>query len=131
VLQNLIENGVKFNRPGGKVTVAIAQAGPRVMISVTDDGTGIAPVDLPHIFERFYTGNKSRTRAEGGAATADEGNHLQQSSGLGLAIAAKIVEAHGGSLQVATDPGRGTAFQFTLPCAAEPPCPPQQKQEPA
>lgn len=131
VLQNLIENGVKFNRPGGSVTVAVAQSGDRVRIGVTDSGTGIAPEDLPHIFERFYTGNKSRTRAEGKAPAADEGGHLQQSSGLGLAIAAKIVEAHGGVLEVATEPGRGATFQFTLPCAAEPDSPPQQKRQPA
>jgi len=113
VLQNLIENGIKFNRPHGRVTVTLgrAPAGDRVRITVADTGQGIDEADLPHIFERFYTGDASRTRRDGAPA------HLQVSSGLGLAIAAKVMAAHGGELKVESRPGEGAAFHFHLPAA--------------
>ncbi len=77
-------------------------AGAAVRLSVYDSGAGIAAVDLPHIFERFYRGEKSRSRRHGGA-------------GLGLAIARGIVEAHGGQIWAESVPGRGTAMHFSLP----------------
>ncbi len=119
VLQNLVENGIKFNRPGGKVTIRIAALeGKRVAIGVTDTGVGIPPEDLPHIFERFYTGDKSRSRTTTpGVHTVKL--HLGQSSGLGLAIAAKIVAGHDGELQVDSTVGKGTRFHFTLPAAED------------
>jgi two-component system, OmpR family, sensor histidine kinase BaeS len=69
---------------------------------VRDSGEGIQTADLPHLFERFFRGDKSRSRSTGG-------------SGLGLAIARGLVEAHGGSIQVDSQPGQGAVFTFTLP----------------
>jgi signal transduction histidine kinase len=74
---------------------------------VCDTGEGITTEDLPHIFEQFYRGEKSRSRATGGA-------------GLGLAIAQGIIEAHSGHIGVESTPGEGTRFFFTLPALAEP-----------
>lgn len=113
VLQNLIENGIKFNRPQGLVTVTLAHlsADKRVLITVADTGQGIDEVDLPHIFERFYTGDTSRTRR------GDAPDHLQFSSGLGLAIAAKVVAAHGDELKVESRRGEGATFHFHLSVA--------------
>ncbi|MDD5719423.1 MAG: HAMP domain-containing sensor histidine kinase [Candidatus Krumholzibacteria bacterium] len=103
VVQNLMENGIKFGRDGGEVVVSLATLPDRtVEVAVCDDGPGIDSQDLPHIFERFFTGDRSRSRKG-------------QSSGLGLAIAAKIVEEHGSRLTVASEPGRGAAFRFQLP----------------
>jgi signal transduction histidine kinase len=76
-----------------------------VEVSVRDTGEGIDTKDLPHIFERFYRGEKSRSRATGGA-------------GLGLAIAKGLVEAHGGTMGVESTPGEGTRFHFTLPAVS-------------
>ena len=116
VLQNLIENGIKFNRPHGRVTVSLAatDARDRVRVTVADTGQGIAAADLPHIFDRFFTGDASRTRHEEAPA------HLKYSSGLGLAIAAKVVAAHGDELKVESRPGEGATFRFHLAAAAEP-----------
>ena len=113
VLQNLIENGIKFNRPHGRVMITLGRApsGDRVRITVADTGQGIDEADLPHIFDRFYTGDASRTRRDGAPG------HLQVSSGLGLAIAAKIMAAHGEGLSVESRPGEGAAFHFHLPAA--------------
>ncbi len=113
VLQNLLENGIKFNRPRGTVTVSLAATGGRGQVDVTvaDTGQGIAAADQPHIFDRFYTGDASRTRH------ADAPAHLKYSSGLGLAIAAKIVAAHGSELTVESRQGEGATFRFHLPAA--------------
>jgi len=104
VLQNLVDNAVKFNRAGGRVTVTLGPAGARVPVSVRDDGEGIAAEDLPHVFERFYTADKSRTGKDRG-------------SGLGLAIAHRIIQAHGGELTVESRAGQGACFRFDLPAA--------------
>jgi two-component system sensor histidine kinase BaeS len=77
-----------------------------VQVHVADTGAGIAAEDLPHVFERFYRGEKSRSRATGG-------------SGLGLAIAKAIIEAHGGRIWVESQPGHGARFVFTLPLAGQ------------
>jgi signal transduction histidine kinase len=107
VLQNLIENAVKFGRDGGQVVVELTAAGDRtIVVQVRDDGPGIAASDLPHVFERFYTADPSRSRKS-------------QGSGLGLAIAAKIVEGHGSRLTVQSRPGEGASFRFQLAAAAE------------
>lgn len=102
VLLNLLENAVAHTREGGRITVSARQRDGQIYISVADTGEGIPPEDLPMIFERFYRVDKSRTRATGG-------------SGLGLTIAKRLVEAHGGTIEVRSQPGRGSVFTFTLP----------------
>jgi signal transduction histidine kinase len=102
VLNNLIGNALRHTPTGSSVTVSAGRKGPQIHITVSDTGEGISPQDLPHIFERFYRGEKSRNRGTGG-------------SGLGLAIAQGIVLAHGGSIAVESPPGAGTTFQITLP----------------
>ncbi len=103
VLTNLISNAVRHTPAGDTITVEAwreAENGP-VRVDVRDTGEGISPADLPHIFERFYRGEKSRSRATGGA-------------GLGLAIAKGIVEAHGGQLWAESQVGEGSTFSFRL-----------------
>ena len=101
VLSNLVGNALRHTPPGGVVRVqALAQPGG-LRVDIQDTGEGIPAPDLPHVFERFYRGEKSRSRATGGA-------------GLGLAIAKGIVEAHGGTIGVESQPDQGTRFTFTL-----------------
>jgi signal transduction histidine kinase len=105
VLYNLVSNAIRHTPAGGEVLVrAAAGEGGGALLEVRDTGEGIAAEDLPHVFERFYRGEKSRSRATGGA-------------GLGLAIARGVVEAHGGRIWVESEPGRGTRVCFTLPAA--------------
>lgn len=114
VLQNLLENAVKFNRPGGSVVIEITRRDQRTNIEIRDTGYGIPPEDLPHIFDRFYTVNKSRTRSLGGTGPDQLASALGQNSGLGLAIASRIITEHGGNLRVSSRLGAGTTFEFTL-----------------
>jgi signal transduction histidine kinase len=104
VIENLVTNGIRHTPAGGSVTISVAPAGDGagLLFTVADTGEGIAAEDLPHIFERFYRGEKSRSRATGGA-------------GLGLAIARGIVEAHGGRIWAESRHGEGTRVTFTLP----------------
>jgi signal transduction histidine kinase len=105
VMQNLVENGIKFGREGGEVTVIARDVGDgSVEVAVRDDGPGIPLEDQPHIFERFFVGDRSRSLKG-------------HSSGLGLAISAKIVEGHGSELTVESQPGHGACFRFRLPAA--------------
>src|SRR5690606_20248328 len=106
VLRHLIENAMRHTGDGGAVTVAVAGGDGECTVEVRDTGVGIAPADLPHVFERFYRGEKSR----GAAATH---------AGLGLAIVKRIVELHGGRVQASSRPGL-TVFSFTLAYAAAP-----------
>ncbi len=106
VLQNLLENAVLHTENGGTITVTAEQRGSFIAVAVADTGEGISAEDLAHIFERFYRVDKSRTRATGG-------------TGLGLTIARRLVEAHGGSITATSVPGSGATFTFTLP--EEPP----------
>ena len=102
-LTNLVENAIRYNRAGGHVMVEAAAAPPgHVAVVVRDDGIGIPPEGLPHVFDRFYRVDKSRSRAEGG-------------SGLGLSIVAKIAREHGGHVDVESEVGKGTRFVITLP----------------
>jgi len=102
VLRNLLDNAIAHTQAGGSIMVAAEQQASGVKISVSDTGEGIPPEDLPNIFERFYRVDKSRTRASGG-------------SGLGLTITKRLVEAHGGTIEVQSEAGRGSCFSFTLP----------------
>jgi signal transduction histidine kinase len=104
VLHNLLENAVAHTHKGGTINVAAITRGDWVEVSVSDTGEGIPAEDLPHIFERFYRVDKSRARATGG-------------SGLGLTIAKRLVEAHGGKITVQSKLGKGSRFSFTLPIA--------------
>jgi signal transduction histidine kinase len=102
---NLIGNALRHTPAGGSVSVAVnpaAHTSLHYLISVADTGEGIAPDDMPHIFERFYRADKSRSRRSGG-------------TGLGLAIAKQMVEAHGGHIWAESDLGRGSTFYITLP----------------
>jgi signal transduction histidine kinase len=102
VLRNLLENAVEHTGKGGSITVAARQQGSWVEVSVADTGEGIPAEELPNIFERFYRVDKSRARATGG-------------SGLGLTIAKRLVEAHGGRIEAQSQPGKGSRFSFTIP----------------
>jgi len=104
VLHNLLENAVAHTPKGGAIKVAADAKGKWIEVSVSDTGEGIPAEDLPHIFERFYRVDKSRARATGG-------------SGLGLTIARRLVEAHGGTITVESKLGKGSRFSFTLPVA--------------
>jgi len=102
VLNNLISNALRHTSNRGRVSVWVRRATHGVEVTVSDTGTGIRAEDLPHIFERFYRGEKSRNRGTGGA-------------GLGLAIARGIVQAHGGEIKVESQIGKGTQFTFHIP----------------
>jgi signal transduction histidine kinase len=101
VLDNLLDNAIRYSPPESTVTVEISGVGGEVRCSVRDCGPGIAPNHLPHIFDRFYRADASRNRQTGGA-------------GLGLAIARALVAAHGGQTSAESQPGQGTAIVFTL-----------------
>jgi signal transduction histidine kinase len=103
VLGNLISNALQYIPSGRTITIAVkAEDKQGLIVSVADTGEGIAPEHLPHLFERFYRIEKSRTRNEGG-------------SGLGLAIVKQLVQAHGGKAWVESTVGQGTTFYFSLP----------------
>ena len=105
VLRNLVGNAVQHTRPGTPVTVTVRAGDGTVVVEVHDEGDGIAPEHLPHVFERFYRADPSRTRDSGAA------------SGLGLAIVEAIVAAHDGTVGVTSAPGEGTTVRVTLPAA--------------
>jgi signal transduction histidine kinase len=102
VLHNLLNNALSHTPKGGAITVRARQRDNQVEVSVADTGEGIPSEDLPYIFERFYRVDKSRSRATGG-------------SGLGLTIARRLVEVHGGRIEVQSELGKGSCFTFTLP----------------
>jgi signal transduction histidine kinase len=108
VLRNLLANAETHTPEGGTISVTVDRAGDRVRLVVADTGTGIAAEHLPHVFDRFYRADPSRARATGGA-------------GLGLAIVKQIVEAHGGTVGVDSEPGQGTRFTISLPAAPSTP----------
>jgi len=101
VVMNLLTNAIEHNVAGGQVQITTSAEGSEVILTVTDDGPGIEPVHLPHIFERFYRGDASRSRRTG-------------STGLGLAIASAIVEAHGGSIVASSEVDKGTTVTVRL-----------------
>ncbi|OFY16772.1 MAG: hypothetical protein A2X11_00125 [Bacteroidetes bacterium GWE2_42_24] len=102
VFTNLVENAIKYGKKGeGRVKISFFDMDENILAEVTDNGPGIAPSDLPRVFERFYRTDKARSREQGG-------------TGLGLAIVKHIIEAHQQSVNVRSTPGIGTTFGFTL-----------------
>jgi len=102
VLRNLIDNALRHTQPGGQITLAAEPAAGAVHLCVRDNGADISPEDLPYVFERFYRGDKARQQQE-------------SASGLGLAIAKSLVEAHGGSISVESIVDKGTSFTLAIP----------------
>lgn len=98
----LLDNAVKYTPAGGRVTVACRRQAGQVLLTVTDTGCGIRPADVPRIFDRFFRGDRARSRGNGGA-------------GLGLAIARWIVESHGGKIRAESSLGQGTKIYVSLP----------------
>ena len=99
-IANLVHNAIKFTKPGGKITVMTRVERNSVAVDISDTGMGIAKSDLPHVFERFYKADRARS---GGG------------TGMGLAIAKHVIEAHGGGIQVQSEEGKGSTFSFDLP----------------
>lgn len=102
ILENLLSNALRYTDPGGKVTIDVSERDGEAIIEVTDTGVGIRGEDLPYIFERFWRADQSRTRKTGGA-------------GIGLAIVRELVHAHGGRIDVHSQPGEGSRFTVMLP----------------
>jgi two-component system phosphate regulon sensor histidine kinase PhoR len=99
-LVNLLQNALNFTPSGGSVTLSAAPEGDHILVRVQDTGIGIAPEDLPHIFERFYKADRARSSS---------------GTGLGLAIAKHLIERHGGRIWAESQLGQGTTVSFTLP----------------
>ncbi len=106
VLRNLLSNALRHTPAGGAITVRLAHRADQMQMQISDTGSGIAADDLPHVFDRFYRGDKSRSRRGGGA-------------GLGLAIARQLIRGHDGAIEVASASGQGTTFIVTLPAAPD------------
>ena len=101
MLSNLLDNAIKYTHSGGKVDVSLSDNGSgKILISVSDTGIGISPEELPHIFDRFYRGDQSRSTA---------------GIGLGLSLSRAIARAHGGDIKATSIPGKGSSFTITLP----------------
>ncbi|MER2600382.1 MAG: HAMP domain-containing sensor histidine kinase [Caldilineales bacterium] len=106
VLSNLVSNALRYTPAGGAVRLQAAAHGDEVRISVSDTGSGIPADELPYVFDRFWKGDRARTREGVG-------------SGLGLAIARQLVRAHSGSIEAASPPGSGAVFTVQLPRGSE------------
>ncbi|EOD66652.1 sensor histidine kinase, partial [Amycolatopsis vancoresmycina] len=102
VVGNLVTNAVRHTPPGGRVTIRTSSTVDTVTLAVADTGTGIAAADLPHVFDRFWRAEKSRSRQTGG-------------SGLGLAIVRHLVQAHGGTVTAESEVDTGSTFTVRLP----------------
>jgi len=102
VLLNLLHNATKFSPPSSQVTISAKPEGGSVVVSIRDNGTGILPDDLPHVFERFYKADKARS---------------SEGTGLGLAIAKHLVQIHGGEIWAESEPEKGATISFRLPKA--------------
>ena len=100
VLQNLIENSIKFTESNGKINIQLKNENDEILVSVKDTGVGISPNDIEHIFDRYK--QAKRTKQNDGV-------------GLGLAIVHKILEVHGINISVKSNPGEGTSFYFKVP----------------
>jgi signal transduction histidine kinase len=101
MISNLLDNAIKYTAPGGRVSIKVQTAADHeVVVSVQDTGIGISPVELVHIFERFYRCDHSRS---------------EPGIGLGLSLARTIARAHGGDVKVSSQPGQGSTFTVNLP----------------
>jgi two-component system sensor histidine kinase KdpD len=107
VLRHLLENAARYSAPGSRITLRTRRIGNRLEFRVEDTGVGIDAIDLPHIFEKFYRGKK--------------GSKMGKGSGMGLAITRAILTAHGGSIEVESEPGKGTSFRFWVPLVEKEP----------
>jgi signal transduction histidine kinase len=105
MLSNLLDNAIKYTPPGGSVSVSVAEKDGQIVVSVKDTGMGISPKDLPHIFERFYRCDESRS---------------QTGIGLGLSLARAIARGHGGDITTTSNPNQGSTFTITLPKSLPP-----------
>ncbi|HNF49639.1 MAG TPA: ATP-binding protein, partial [Chitinophagales bacterium] len=101
VLENLISNSIKYGKEGGKTDIYIHDLDEQYLIEIADDGPGIPQQHLARVFERFYRADKSRSRKVGG-------------TGLGLSIVKNIIEAHEQTINVSSEEGKGTTFNFTI-----------------
>lgn len=101
VISNLINNTIKYGKPGGKTTVGFIDTGENILVDITDNGIGIEAMDLPRIFERFFRVDKSRSRESGG-------------TGLGLSIVKHVIQAHRQTITVRSKSGKGTTFIFSM-----------------
>jgi two-component system sensor histidine kinase BaeS len=102
LIMNLLTNALKFTPEGGRVTVEVAPSGPGAVLTVTDTGIGIPADELPHVFDRFWRGRQAAQIS---------------GSGIGLAVAAELAQAHGGQLTASSKPAQGTVMTLTLPRA--------------
>ena len=102
IIFNLVENGIKYNVPGGRLTVTVDRVDENAIVSVKDTGVGIPPESVAHVFERFYRVDKARSRKSGG-------------SGLGLSIVRNMIERNGGSITVESQVGEGSTFTLSFP----------------
>jgi two-component system heavy metal sensor histidine kinase CusS len=107
VFFNLLDNAIKYTPERGELEVRAGRQGANAIVTIRDTGIGISTEHLPHVFDRFYRVDKARSRAEGG-------------TGLGLSIAQSIIAAHGGRIELASTPGRGTTCTVTLPAEPKP-----------
>jgi len=105
IVVNLLSNALRYTDPGGRVHVAVRPEGDDAVLEVADTGIGISAEDLPHVFSRFWRGEKSRSRATGGA-------------GIGLSIVRELARAHDGRVTVESVPGEGSVFRVTIPRSA-------------
>lgn len=105
IIVNLLANALRYTDAGGQVTIAVRRQGDDALLEVADTGVGIPADDLPHVFARYWRGEKSRSRATGGA-------------GIGLAIVHELVRAHGGRVTVESELGAGSTFRVVIPAGA-------------
>ena len=105
VVDNLLSNALRYTDPGGSVTLEVRRDARRCLVEVRDTGIGIDAKDLPHVFDRFWRSDRSRSRATGG-------------SGIGLAVVRELVRAHHGDVELRSEVGRGTTARVVLPAGA-------------
>ena len=102
VVMNILNNAYRHSKEHSQIHISVIEENKRISITMEDEGEGIPPEDLPHIFERFYRVDKARSRATGG-------------TGLGLSIVKEIVELHGGNITVTSEVDHGSCFTISLP----------------